>query len=108
MTHSIEEMPRPVRRRLIKIVQKSKDKDHARRAQALLHLAAGHSVAETARRVFAARSSVGRWRDLYVEYGEAGLAPEQRGRRAWMRTTRIMVRHANVCTVFGNGRSAMQ
>ncbi len=83
MFNSIEVMPRPVRRRLKKIVQKSSAKEHARRAQALLHLAGGHSVTMTAKLNFAARSSVGRWRSLYEEYGEAGLAPAQRGRRPW-------------------------
>ena len=89
MLHSIEDMPRPVRRRLKKIVQKSTDKDHARRAQALLHLAEGHGVAETARRIYAARSSVGRWRNLYEEYGEDGLVPAQRGRVAWTTTEKL-------------------
>ncbi|MCC7412023.1 MAG: IS630 family transposase [Gammaproteobacteria bacterium] len=76
-------MPRPVRRRRKRIVINSRDKDYVRRAQALLHLADRCSVSATARRVFAARSSVGRWRALYEDYGEAGLAPEPRGRSAW-------------------------
>jgi transposase len=76
-------MPRAVRRRLKKIVQKSPDKNHTRRAQALLHLVGGHSVTMTAKLMFAARSSVGRWRSLYEEYGEVGLEPAQRGRSPW-------------------------
>ena len=89
MPHSIEEMPRPVRRRLKKIVQKTTDKDYARRAQALLHLAAGYSVTKTAELVCAARSSAGRWRTLYEEYGEAGLQPLPRGREAWTVTEQL-------------------
>ena len=83
MSHSIKAMPRPVRRRLKNVVQKTSDKDYARRAQTLLHLAAGYSVTKTAQLVFAARSSIGRWRALFEEYGEAGLEPALRGRSAW-------------------------
>lgn len=83
MLYSIEKMPRAVRRRLKKVVQKSPDKDYARRAQVLLHLAAGHSVTATAAVVFAARSSVERWRALYGKYGEGGLRPAPRGRGPW-------------------------
>ena len=83
MSHSIKAMPRPVRRRLKKVVQKSPDKDHARRAQTLLHLAAGYSVTKTAQLVFAARSTVGRWRALFEEYGETGPEPVPRRRSAW-------------------------
>lgn len=86
MFHSIEEMTRPVRRRLKKIVQKTSDKNYARRAQAVLLLGAGYGVTATAGMVFAARSSVGRWRSLYEEYGEEGLAPARPGRAPWTRT----------------------
>lgn len=61
MSHSIQTMPRPIRRRLKRTVQKTRCKDHVRRALALLYLAAGHSVSETARRVCAARSTVQQW-----------------------------------------------
>jgi len=89
MPNSIYAMPRPVRRRLKRVVQKSSDKEHARRAQALLHLAGGHSVTVTAALNFAARSSVGRWRSLYEEYGEAGLESAQRGRSPWTVTEEL-------------------
>ena len=49
MDSSIQGMPRAARRRLRRKVQKSRDKDHVRRALALLHLADGRSVSETAR-----------------------------------------------------------
>lgn len=35
MRHSVAEMRRPVRRRLKRVVHRSRDKDHARRALAL-------------------------------------------------------------------------
>ncbi len=92
MEHSIQAMPRPVRRRLKRTVQKSQDKDHARRALALLHLAAGHRLSETARLVCAARSTVGQWRGLYEEFGEAGLEPASRGRSPWTVTDEVMER----------------
>jgi len=45
-------MPRPVRRRLKKITQKSSDKDYARRAETLLHLAGARlQVGKTIHRV---------------------------------------------------------
>lgn len=90
MGHSIHSMPRPIRRRLKRTVQRAHDRDVVRRAMALLHLAAGCTVSETAERVCAARSTVQRWRDLYLEYGEAGLAPAVRGRSPWTVTEALM------------------
>lgn len=83
MKHSIQPMSRPIRRRLKRVVQTSRDKDHARRAQALLLLAQGHHVSQTAHLVCAARSTVHYWKHLYQEDGEAGLEPAPRGRREW-------------------------
>ena len=80
MPYSIQAMPRPIRRRLKRTVQKSPDRDHVRRAMALLRLYEGHKVSQAARLVCAARSTVGQWRGLYEEYGEAGLEPGCRGR----------------------------
>ena len=57
---------------------------------ALLHLARGLGVSETARLLCAARSTVQRWRDLYLEYGEAGLVPDPRGRSAWTVTGEVI------------------
>ena len=91
MQYSIQAMPRPIRRRLKRTVQKSPDRDHVRRALALLHLFVGHGVTETARVVCAARSTVGQWRGLYEEYGEAGLVPACRGRSPWTVTEELMV-----------------
>ncbi len=90
MEHSIQAMRRPIRRRLKRTVQKSRDRDHVRRAMALLHLAAGHSVSEVSRLVCAARSTVQQWRGLYEEYGEAGLKPDPRGRSPWTVTEEVV------------------
>lgn len=58
---------------------------------ALLHLFEGHNVSEAARLVCAARSTVGPWRGLYEEYGEAGLEPASRGRSPWTVTEEVVV-----------------
>ena len=58
MKHSVIEMTRAVRRRLERVVRNSREKDHARRALAVLHLwETQGNVAEVAHRVRAARSS---------------------------------------------------
>ena len=90
MDSSIQAMRRPTRRRLQRIVQNSPDKNHVRRALALLRLAAGETVSEAARSVCAARSTVQSWRGLYEEYGEAGLAPARPGRSAWTVTESVL------------------
>ena len=46
----------------------------------MLYLADGQSVSAVARRLAAARSSVGRWRALWHSFGEAGLTPCRGGR----------------------------
>ena len=94
MSLSIQRMPRPTRRRLKRVVQRSRERNHVRRAMALLHLARGLGVSETARLVCAARSTVQRWRDLYLEYGEAGLVPDPRGRSKWT-VTQDVIRKIN-------------
>lgn len=81
MGTSIQEMRRPVRRRLQRIVQKTMNKNYARRALAILYLHEGKRVTDIAKQLCAARSSVGHWRTLYETYGEAGLVPETRGCR---------------------------
>ena len=80
MNLSINEMPRPVRRRLKRITQRHRDGDYRRRANALLLLHGGHNVRQTAELVRASRTSVRDWRKRYTPFGEAGLAPEVRGR----------------------------
>lgn len=84
MRHSVVEMGRAVRRRLKRLVQRGCDRDHARRAQALLALwETGGNVSETARRCHASRNSVRLWAARYEASGEAGLVPLSRGRAAW-------------------------
>jgi transposase len=90
MDSSIQAMRRSTRRRLQRTVQKSKDKNHVRRALALLHLAEGKTVSEVARSVCAARSTVQSWRGLYEEYGEAGLEPAPVGRSRWTVTDEVL------------------
>ena len=56
MNHSVLEMSRGVRRRLEGVVRRSPEKDHARRALALLQLwETGGNVSEVAQRLRAAR-----------------------------------------------------
>ena len=71
---------RQQQRRLERQVQKSSDALHTRRILAVLYLADGQSMSAVARRLAAARSSVGRWRALWQSYEEAGLTPCRGGR----------------------------
>ena len=79
---SVLRLTRPVRRRLVRTVQRSRDAGLARRAQAVLFLDEGLSVAETARRVRAARSTVYRWIHWYECGGEQALGYAPSGRKA--------------------------
>ena len=91
MGHSVIEMTRAVRRRLERVVRKSREKDYARRALAVLHLwETQGDVAEVAHRVRAARSSVYRWQSLYETYGEDGLRPQARGRSDWKASDEVL------------------
>lgn len=81
MEHSISKMKRSVRRRLQRVVQRSSDKNHARRANALLMAYDGMSISEIARLLRSTRKSVRAWCRLFRQLGEAGLVPETRGRR---------------------------
>lgn len=91
MVRSVIEIPRYERRQLQRTVQKTRDKDHARRALAILQLwHSGGCVAEVARRLCAARSSVNRWRAAYEEYGPAGLRPQPRGRSDYKANDKVL------------------
>ena len=91
MEHSVTEIGRAVRRRLERVVQKSRDKDYARRALAILQLwETGGNVAEAAHRVRAVRSSVYRWQSLFETYGEEGLCPQPRGRSDWKASDEVL------------------
>ena len=89
MGHSVVEIPRAVRRRLKGLAQKPSE--HGRRAHAiLLQWETGNCVARVARGLYAARSSVQRWRALYEEYGEQGLRPLERGRSEWKSNDEVL------------------
>lgn len=81
MNYSIEEIPRAVRRRLQRIVQRHSDGHYRRRAMGILLLTRGETVSSIARTLQASRNSIRHWRSRYERYGEAGLEPEPRGRR---------------------------
>ena len=91
MIHSVTNIPRPTRRRLMRVAQQSSDHQYVRRALAVLALwETQDCVSEAARRVCAARSTVNRWRSLYEEYGEQGLVPRQRGRTQWKSNDEVL------------------
>ena len=82
MGHSVVEIPRAVRRRLRRLAQKPSK--HGQRAYAILLLwETSNCVERAARSLYAARSSVQRWRALCEEYGEQRLRPLDRGRSEW-------------------------
>lgn len=85
MDNSIGKIERPVRRRLKRVMQKSKDIKHARRAQALLLLHEYREVSVVARLMGAARSAINEWKHRFKQFGEAGLVPQPPGRKT--RTT---------------------
>lgn len=74
-------IPRPVRRRLKRVVQYAGDGDHRRRASAILLLNDGYSISHVERSLNASRKSVRFWRTQFEQFGESGLVPEVRGRR---------------------------
>ena len=89
MTYSIQEMKRPVRRRLKRIVQKGRDANHCRRANALLLLYEDGNKSEVARCLNIARSTLYGWIQRYEHYGEVGLVPERPGAPASTVTERL-------------------
>lgn len=70
------------RRRLEKIVQRSKDKRFSRRANAILLFSKGMSRTQAAKLLSAARSSINRWCQWYEEQGIDGLKDAPSGRQA--------------------------
>ena len=73
---------RAERRRLEKIVQRSKDKRFSRRANAILLIHSGQSRKRVAMLLSAARSSVNRWCKWYEESGVEGLKDAVHGKLA--------------------------
>ena len=91
MRHSVTKMTQAVRRRLERVVRKSREKEYALRASAVLHLWETQvRVAEAPYRVRAARSSVYRWQSLYEMYGEDGIRPQARGRSDWKANEEVL------------------
>lgn len=78
----ITSIDRAERRRLEKIVQRSKDKRFSRRANAILLLHGGMSRALAAKLLSAARSSINRWCQWYEAEGIDGLKDAPLGRQA--------------------------
>jgi putative transposase len=63
-----------------KEAQQTRDKNHARRLMAMLMLHQGMTVTEVAKILCAARSSIGRWINLFTLYGVNGLKSLKPGR----------------------------
>jgi transposase len=67
------------------------DSGHARRALAIIQLwETGGCVAEVARRLCAARSSVQRWRSLFEQFGVQGLERQRPGRADWKADDKVL------------------
>ena len=97
MKHSVVEMRRPERWRLKKIVQRGRERDHARHAEAMLAWwETGGNVSETARRCHASRNSVRLWEARFEAHGEAGLVPRSRGREAWKTSAQALEKLADL------------
>jgi transposase len=92
MENSLAGMCRPVRRRLERIIRRSRDALVVRRAVAVLSLGRGNSAAEVARETGTARSSIQNWKWLFIEQGEAGLQPRPRGPRPSTVTSALITR----------------
>lgn len=83
MSISITETPRAEKRRLKRMMNKTKDAKLYRRAQAITLLLQGHKLIEVHRMTDAARSTIKRWQYTFEAYGVAGLEIDKPGRRAW-------------------------
>lgn len=73
---------RAERKRMQKLIHKTKDKHFARRIIAMLMLHQGQSITAVHHATGAARSSIGRWLDWYTQCGVDGLKSETPGRPA--------------------------
>jgi len=78
------------RKRLIRMVRRGRTASQGRRAQAMLYLDEGLSVAETARRLKAARSTVYRWMHWFELGGEQALCWAHPGRSPWTVTDAVV------------------
>ena len=89
MSYKIHEIKRGVKRRLKKVVQKERDGNYRRRAQAILMLSEGASVAGVARSVHASETSIRKWRKCFESLGECGLVPQRSGRASQLDKEKI-------------------
>lgn len=73
-------LPRPERRRMHKIIQTTRDKQHARRVMAILLRYEGCTLKKIHKLTGAARSTLGRWLNWYHEGGLEALRSQRPGR----------------------------
>ncbi|WP_045970488.1 IS630 family transposase [Xenorhabdus doucetiae] len=78
----ITSIPRNERRQMKKAIQKTRDKNYARRLTALLMLHEGSTVSHVSRTLHCSRSSVNRWVNWLTLYGLEGLKSLPAGRPA--------------------------
>lgn len=91
----IAPIPRNERRNMQKIIQKTPDKNHARRLIAMLMLHCGDSLTHVAKTLCAARSSVGRWINWFTLSGTEGLKSLPPGRHeAMLRMLDLLVQRS--------------
>ena len=61
MTHSIQDMTRPIRRRLTRVIHKASDPNYRRRANAMSLLHEGYCKSEVSRLLQVARTTLDDW-----------------------------------------------
>lgn len=69
----IAPISRTERLQMQQTIHKTKDKNHARRLIAMLMPHRGDTVSHVARTLCCARSSIGRWINLFTQSGSEGL-----------------------------------
>jgi transposase len=85
----IPKIDRPVKRRLRRIIRKSKQVGQCRRALAIIHLSNNHTVLEVAEMIQAARSTIYRWISEFDERGEQSLIIQYGGHPICTVTTHV-------------------
>ena len=78
--NSLVRLTRPQKRRLKRIVQRSRETRPVRRAQVVLQLASGVGVTQVFQALSVARSTVYRWAAQFMSAGEACLTTCASGR----------------------------
>ncbi len=91
MPSSVLEMPRPIREGLQRVVKKSREVNHVRRALGLLTLhALGGNLSAASQVYGASRRALRQWRKLYEAGGERAIEPKPRGREDWKATEELL------------------